>query len=283
MRIAVASGKGGTGKTTVAVNLSMALAETSDTVLVDCDVEAPNAALFFHREYEFVDMATVTSFSVDAERCVGCGRCAGVCRFNAVAMGGKLPIFFSDMCHACGGCMLACEHDAIRPRQRENGCIGSWRSENLSLIEGRLHVGEAMAVSLIDEVKRRASELGAMIEVLDCPPGTSCPMLAAVRGTDFVILVTEPTPFGLNDLRLAVGAVRLLGIPFGVVINRDGCGDDRVKEYCYTEGIVLLRSIPDDYRVAQLYSQGKIAMQELPEYKRYLKQLAEEVTRRCLG
>jgi MinD superfamily P-loop ATPase len=281
MKIAIASGKGGTGKTTVAVNLAMALAISERTVLADCDVEAPNASLFFTETLR-EEPTTVPSYRFDLSLCDGCEKCVEACRFHCIAMAGEKPVFFADMCHGCGGCLLACPRGAIEERSRENGVIGRWENDRLILLEGRLNVGEAMAVSVIETVKRRAEHLDARRILYDCPPGTACPMLAAVKGADFVILVTEPTPFGLNDLILAVESVRLLRLPLGVVINRHGSGNSAVEKYCESEGIEILHRIPDDRNVAQLYSRGKSAFEAMPYYRDCFLQLAREVTRKCL-
>ncbi len=281
MNIAVASGKGGTGKTTVAVNLALTFARRFHAVLADCDVEEPNARLFFRNELQDVAPTRVPAFVLDEAKCDGCGRCASVCRFNAIATVKSRPLFFPEMCHACAGCVLACPRGAILERTRENGVVGRFQDERLTFIEGRLNVGEAMAVSLIERVRKDAVAAQAEIRLFDCPPGTSCPMIAAVKGCDFVILVTEPTPFGLNDLRIAVETVRLLQIPLGVVVNRDGIGDDRVERYAESEGIEILMKIPDDRRVAEAYSTGVPAVRAAEEFASLFERLAETVADRA--
>lgn len=281
MKIAVASGKGGTGKTTVAVNLALAFAKRHSTVLADCDVEEPNARLFFPNEMETVAPTFVPAYAIDTAKCNGCGRCVEVCRFNSIAIVKSRPMFFPEMCHACNGCVLACPTGAISEETRENGVIGRFREGRLTMLEGRLNIGEAMAVSLIEQVRERAVETSADVELYDCPPGTSCPMIAAVKGCDFAILVTEPTPFGLNDLTIAVETVRLLEIPLGIVINRDGIGDDRVERYAENENIEILAKIPDDRRVAEAYSTGVPAFRAFEEFARAFEVLAETVAERA--
>ena len=283
MKIAIASGKGGTGKTTLAINLALALSKTQETTLVDCDVEEPNTLLFFRRQPEQVEPATVPLFSADMDACDGCGRCAEACRFNAIAVVSQRPIFFPEMCHGCGGCMLACPKEAIRESTRQNGQIRSFTDDRIHFYEGRLNIGEAMAVPMIEQVKQKATQTQTSVTILDCPPGTSCPMMATIRHCDFVLLVTEPTPFGLNDLRLAVEVVRLFRIPFGVVINRDGVGDDRVVHYCEEENIDLLSCLADDRRVAELYSQGTPAYGQIPSFTSQLDELAASLLERSVS
>ena len=273
MKIAIASGKGGTGKTTLAINLALAMSEKQRAAIADCDVEEPNALLFFQCQPERIEWATVPLFSADINLCDGCGKCAEVCRFNAIAVVNSKPVFFPEMCHGCGGCLLACPQNAIQESSRQNGQVRYFSNGHLDIYEGRLNIGEAMAVPLIERVKEKVGESKAAISILDCPPGTSCPMMATVRNSDFVILVTEPTPFGLNDLKLAVDVVRLFGIPFGVVINRDGIGDDRVVQYCKDEQITLLARIADDRQVAELYSQGIPAYGKLLGFTSQLNEL----------
>ena len=250
------------------------MSEERRTAIVDCDVEEPNALLFFHCQPERIELATVPRFSADLSLCDGCGACATACRFNAIAVVRSRSVFFPEMCHGCGGCKLACPQNAIQESTRQNGQVRYFSNGRLDIYEGRLNIGEAMAVPLIERVKEKADEAKVAVSILDCPPGTSCPMMATVRNCDFVVLVTEPTPFGLNDLRLAVEVVRLFGIPFGVVINRDGVGDDRVVQYCKDEQIDLLARIADDRQVAELYSQGIPAYGELPSFTAQLKELS---------
>jgi MinD superfamily P-loop ATPase len=264
MRIAIASGKGGTGKTTVATNLAIAAALDGRKVhLVDCDVEEPNCHVFVNPEIQSRETVTVPVPVVDNQLCQGCGDCARICEFNALACYGKGVMTFPELCHGCGGCWLVCPEGAIRPGARTIGVVERGTAFGFQFTQGRLRVGEALAPPLIRRVKR--VENGSDLVIFDSPPGTSCPAIAAVRDSDFVILVTEPTPFGLNDLNLAVDVVRRLKIPFGVVINRADAGDDRVHRYCDEEHIPVLMEIPDDMRIAKAYSEGVIAISALPE------------------
>ncbi len=262
--LAIASGKGGTGKTTVATNLALFLADTGGRVqYVDCDVEEPNGALFLHPRIEASEPACIPVPVVDEARCTGCGKCAEVCRYRAIAVL-KKPLLFPELCHGCGGCALACPEGAIRERDRAIGTVETGRAGALAYAGGRLDVGEPMAPPLVRSV--RAKTAGSGTAILDCPPGTSCPVVTSVRGADFVLLVTEPTPFGLHDLRLAVEMVRRLGLRHGVVVNRADAGDDRVRDYCAAESVPLLLEIPDDRRVAEACSRGEVALRVLPEW-----------------
>ncbi len=260
MIVAIASGKGGTGKTTLAVNLAASLDE--EVQLLDCDVEEPNCHLFLGAELDHCTRAGVPVPVVDSKLCTSCGECSDICRFNALAVTKTGVLLFPELCHGCGGCTLVCPEQAISESVRTIGVVAEGRAGSVSLVHGRLDIGEAMAPPLIRAVKARTKLQGTVL--VDAPPGTSCSMITTIRGCDVVMLVTEPTPFGLNDLELAVGAVRALAIPFVVVINRDGVGDDRVERYCAQEGISILARIPDDRRIAEAYSRGELVVRALP-------------------
>jgi len=271
MIIAVASGKGGTGKTTVAVNLAKVL--PGPVQLLDCDVEEPNAHLFLSGVLQEQEVVSIPVPEVDETFCNACGECARFCRYHAIVALKAEPLVFPELCHGCGGCTRVCPAGAIRERKRRIGVIERLRSGHITLIQGRLDVGEAMAPPLIRAVKTHLRPRVAAI--LDAPPGTSCPVITAIRGADFVVMVTEPTPFGLHDLKLAVESVRQLGIPFGVVINRIGDGDGRVHAYCRAEEIPVLLEIPDDRRIAEAYSRGEPIVGTLPEYRGHFRLLSE--------
>jgi MinD superfamily P-loop ATPase len=263
MIIAVASGKGGTGKTTVSVN--MARVYGSQVQLLDCDVEEPNSHLFLQGTLRDREVASIPVPLVDESRCNGCGECARFCRYHAIVSLGVTTLVFPELCHGCGGCAKVCPRGAITEKGRRIGVVGTLETGDVTLIQGRLDVGVALAPPLIRAVKSRLrSRLPAIV---DAPPGTSCPVIAAIRGSDFVTLVTEPTPFGLHDLKLAVEMVKELGIPFGVVINRVGIGDDRVHAFCGEKKIPVLLEIPDDRRIAEAYSRGETVIDSLPEYR----------------
>jgi len=273
MIIAVASGKGGTGKTTVSVNLASVLG--SAVRLLDCDVEEPNGHLFLRGDVRDEKIVTTPVPRVDESLCDGCGECGRICQYHAIVSLGTKPLVFPEMCHGCGGCVLVCPKKAIHEVDRRIGVVTTVQARNVTLVQGRLDIGVATAPPLIRAVKAHLQNGGPVI--LDAPPGTSCPVITTIRGTDFVVLVTEPTPFGLHDLTLAVGMVRELRIPFGVVVNRVGIGDDRVHAFCGEESIPILLEIPDDRRIAEAYSRGRLVVQELPEYRRLFERLIEKI------
>ena len=273
MIIAVASGKGGTGKTTVAVNL--ARVRGADARLLDCDVEEPNAHLFLRGEVCGAETVSLPVPEVDEALCDGCGECSRFCAYKALAVFANRVLVFPEMCHGCGGCMRVCPRGAIREVPKRIGVVETLLAGAITLFQGRLDVGVATAPPLIRAVK--AKLLSGGDSILDAPPGTSCPVIATLRETDYAVLVTEPTPFGLNDLKLAVAVARELRLPFGVVVNRAGSGDDRVQDYCRAEWIPVLAEIPDDRRVAEAYSRGELAVDALPEYRELFQTLFEKI------
>lgn len=273
MKIAVASGKGGTGKTTVSV--ALALAFDQPVCLIDCDVEEPNSAFFLNPETENTQTVTVPVPEIDSEKCTACGACSNLCVFNAIAVAGKSALVFPELCHSCGGCMRICPAGAITEKSQTIGEITQGTSGHITTLEGRLNIGNAMAPPLIRAVKKAVPP--EMPVLIDAPPGTSCPMITAVSGCDFVILVTEPTPFGLNDLKLAVETVRTLKIPSGVIINRSDAGDDRVVRYCKEESIRLLLQIPESRKIAEAYSRGESILSAEPSLKEQFKDLLEAI------
>lgn len=277
MKLAIASGKGGTGKTTVAVALALAAAERGPVTLLDCDVEEPNCSLFLDLPELSHRPVFVKTPIIDDRRCTACGVCADVCQYNAIAVVKQGAMVFPELCHACGGCALACPAGAVTEADRAIGDLGETKTGNLTFARGLLNIGEAMSPPLIREVKRVASPDD--LAILDCPPGTACPMVAAVHEADFALLVTEPTPFGLHDLTLAVETLRLMGVPFGVVLNRADAGDRRVHDYCAAEGVDLLLEIPDDRRVAETYARGRPIIEALPDLAAGLLHLLDNACR----
>jgi len=272
MILAVASGKGGTGKTTLSVNLARMFG--SAVRLLDCDVEGPNDHLFLQGTTIKEEIVTIPIPQVDESLCDGCGECGSFCAYHAIVSFGTKPLVFPEMCHSCGGCAIVCPQKAIHEADKRIGVVETIQAENITLIRGCLDVGVAMAPPLVRAVKARLEN--GQPAILDAPPGTSCPVIAALRGADFVVLVTEPTPFGLHDLKLAVDMVRELRIPFGVVVNRVGIGDDRVHVFCRRERIPILLEIPEDRRIAEAFSRGELIVNALPEYRRLFQSLIEK-------
>ncbi|ACV67739.1 P-loop NTPase [Desulfohalobium retbaense] len=267
MRIAIASGKGGTGKTTVTTNLAAYVSQNTHGVsLVDCDVEEPNAQFFLDAHWEYEEAQHVPVPAIDQETCLGseCRQCVEACRFKALIWMVDEVMVFPELCHSCGLCETICPVGAVGQSHRTIGDVRQGSGHGVTLTGGLMRVGEAMAPPLIQRVKAKAPET-AEVTIYDCPPGTSCPVIEALDGADYTVLVTEPTPFGLYDLQLAVGLLRKLGKPFGVVLNRDGMGDDRVLDYLEAEGIDLLARLPHSTEAAAAYSRGELLVEALPE------------------
>ncbi|MBN2537012.1 ATP-binding protein [candidate division WOR-3 bacterium] len=291
MTVAVASGKGGTGKTTVAVSLAL----VSGSQYLDCDVEEPNGHIFLKPDIRRVEPVNKLVPQVDLERCTFCHRCSQACAFHALAVLPKQVLVFPELCHSCGMCEWLCPEGAISERELPIGVVETGDSLDVELapgdddaqpdyvvipfVQGRLNIGEPMAVPVIRAVKREIrTDRDA---ILDVPPGTSCPVVQSVLGCDFCLLVTEPTPFGLHDLKLAVETVRKLGVRFGVVLNQADVGDDETERYCREENIEVLMRIPYDRAIAEAYSSGVPAIKARPEYLTAFKQLSEEIRARA--
>jgi len=272
--VAVASGKGGTGKTSLAVNLAISI---ENALLLDCDVEEPNVHLLLNPKITRQEPVYRLVPSVNEELCDYCGKCTAFCQYNAIlAVPGKILVF-PELCHGCGGCILACPKKAIGEGKNRIGIIKEGFADDLRIVFGELEVGEPMAVPLIREVKKRLDKSRNVI--LDAPPGTSCPMIETVKGSDFCILVTEPTPFGLHDLKITVKVLEDMEIPHGVVVNRAGIGDKKVYEYCEEKGIPILLEIPYKRKIAELYSKGIPFSLEMPEWTDKFQKLFEDVKR----
>jgi MinD superfamily P-loop ATPase len=271
MIIAVASGKGGTGKTTVAVSLALAAACNSagKPLLLDCDVEEPNSGLFLNIDYTSGRETGVSVPVIDLDRCSYCGRCSEVCVWNAIAVAGQKVLVFRDLCHGCGSCSLICPEKAISETLHVTGRIEGGSDGSINFARGILNVGQAMPVPVISALMKEYLPYneGSTV-IIDASPGTSCPVVEAVSGSDFVVLVTEPTPFGLHDLKAAVDVVvNQMSIPAGVIINRDGIGDNSVEKYCHAVNLPVLARIPMDRRIAEFLSEGIPLLEGLPEYR----------------
>ncbi len=265
MKVAVASGKGGTGKTLVATSLAVSLTGRRPVTFLDCDVEEPDAAIFLRPTIRHRREVMVPVPLVHEAACTGCGRCAEVCAFHAIAVAGRRVLTFPELCHGCGACAWACPEHAIAEEGRTCGVVAWGRAGNVDFVQGRLTVGEAMPGPVIRAVKARAGN--ATDVIIDAPPGASCPVVEAVRGCDYCLLVTEPTPFGLNDLALAVETVSRLGIPCGVIVNRSEDDDALITDYLKERQVPLLLTIPLDRDIARRYARGITLAEGVPVWR----------------
>lgn len=275
MIISVASGKGGTGKTLVATSLALSLKDRKPVQCIDCDVEEPNAHILLKPLLDHQEKVSIPVPYVDKDKCTYCGKCAEVCAYNAIAVWDKNVLVFPELCHGCGACTYLCPENAISEIDRETGIIEFGESAGIEFVHGKLTVGEAMAPPVIREAKKHINR--DKLVIIDVSPGTSCPVVETVKGSDFCLLVTEPTPFGLNDLALAVEMLGELDISCGVVINRDGIGDCKVEEYCRQRGIPILLRIPLDIKIAQLYSRGITLVQGIPQWQEAFVRLYNDI------
>ncbi len=276
MNISIASGKGGTGKTTVATNLAVLLSESVDVVLADLDVEEPNTGLFVGGDIlsEHIKYKMIPEWNESV--CTLCNKCVDVCNFNAITRILSEILVFPELCHSCYACTELCPTNALPMTEVRMGTMKVIRRKRLDIIEARLDIGQEQAVPLIAQTKEYVQENYAdrSIRIFDSPPGTSCPVIEATKDSDLVILVTEPTPFGLHDLSLAVDTMRELNREFVVVINRFGTGDSGVEDYCDNENIRVVARIPDSRAIAQLYSEGKLILFDVPEFRAEMENIA---------
>jgi len=283
LKLAIASGKGGTGKTTVAVSLALSLTTAnaaSAPLFLDCDVEEPNAALFLRPEITAQRDVGLPIPVVDMARCTACGRCAEVCEYHAITVIGKQVLVFPELCHGCGSCTRQCPEGAIHEALNLMGTLEKGHAGEVAFFQGTLNVGEAMAVPVIRQLKQWAISpgVGDRPIILDAPPGASCPVVETMHGADAVLLVTEPTPFGLHDLRVAVEVARdELRLPVAVVVNRDGVGDAGVDAYCAAEGLPILLRIPLERAIAEEIANGGTLVDIRPEYRARFVALWEEI------
>jgi len=272
MIVSVASGKGGTGKTSVAVNMALSVGNVQ---LLDCDVEEPNAHLLLHPNMHRTEPVYVLVPLINEELCLHCGECAKFCQYNALFDSPEKILFFPELCHSCGGCTLACPRQAITEKERRIGALKFGSAGDVELVYGELDVGEPMAVPIIKAVKKQIEDNKNVI--IDAPVGTSCPVIETVRESDFCVLVTEPTPFGLHDLKITVQVLRKMKVPFAVVVNRAGIGDKKVYTYCKEEKIPILMEIPYQRKIAELYSKGVPFSLEMPEWKEKFQTLFNKI------
>jgi len=275
MILSVASGKGGTGKTLVATSLALSLKDREGVQLLDCDVEEPDDHIFLKPVITRSEAVYIQVPEVDEEKCTYCGKCAEVCAYHAIAVFSEQVLVFPQLCHGCGACSYLCPENAICEEERQIGIVESGYSEGIAFVHGKLTVGEAMPTPVIRKVKQEANVDGVVI--IDVSPGTSCPVVESIKDSDFCLLVTEPTPFGLNDLVLAVETVKELNIRCGVVINRAGVGDGKVEEYCARENIPVLLTIPLDNGIARLYSIGITLVEGMPQWRESFLDLFDQI------
>ncbi len=276
MKIAIASGKGGTGKSTVALNLAYMLSNDYKISLLDCDVEEPNCYLFLKPQFTDREKICIIVPEFDNDKCKGCGKCVRLCQFNCLALVNNKIVSFPELCHGCGGCKLVCPFNAVIESQREVGFVEYAQMDNLNFIHGKLRISEAMSPPLIKQVKKFADKLNdSALQIIDCPPGTTCPVIASTEDVDYTFMVTEPTPFGLNDLKLAVAMIKELSIPFSIIINRSSAENDHIIEtYAQENNIKIITKIPDSIEAARIYSKGELILKHMPEFKNHFEPLS---------
>ena len=282
MILSIASGKGGTGKTTLAVSIASYLdGQDKAVTILDCDVEEPNVNLFLKTDIKTHETVYVPVPAINDAKCSGCGKCEDICRFSSIIMIEEKPLVFPDMCHSCGGCKLVCPTGAISEATKEIGVVEEGCSGNIRYIGGALKISEAISSPLIQSVKKYIAK--DEFNIIDSPPGTSCPVIESIKGSDYVILVTEPTPFGLYDLKLSAGMIREIGLPFGIILNRSDIGGTGVIDYCNSENIDILAEIPNSITLARKYSTGDFVDFFLQSFAKELQSIISLFRNRVTG
>ena len=274
MQIAVASGKGGTGKTTIATSLALSLASQANVRYFDCDVEAPNGHIFLKPVFDQISPAVILIPQIQTEKCTACGKCVEVCQFHALAKVGKNILVFPQLCHGCGSCTWNCPENAIIEVSNPVGTLEMGKArENIAFLRGQLTISEPMATPIIRQLKKMEQPSEEFVDIFDAPPGASCSVVETLQGVDFALLVTEPTPFGLHDLKQMIGIVRDMKIPAGLVINRDGIGDDSLEELIEKEQLPILLRVPFNRLLAENLAAGQSLVDVMPEYRGVLVKL----------
>ncbi len=277
-RIAIASGKGGTGKTTVSTNLSHYLAQSQSVLLADMDVEEPDSHIFVNGELWQEKKVFKEVPYLLADKCVACGKCKQVCAFNAITMLGDKVLFFNELCHSCYSCIELCPQEAIQMKDQVLGKFTEIKDNNLTFLESRLDIGQEQAVPLIKQGFAYMDEnIPCDIGIIDSPPGSSCPVVETVKNCDYVFLVTEPSPFGLNDLKIAVETVKLLKKDFSIIINKDDGEENLIRDFCRKENLELLAAIPEKQSIAELYSSGALIYQEDQDFLNEIKKIEDKI------
>jgi len=280
LKIAVASGKGGTGKTTIATGFALSIInDISESLLfLDCDVEAPNAHLFLKPQLTEEKPVEILIPEVNESLCTHCGECAKVCQFQAIAVLGNKTLVFPQLCHGCGSCTMICPANAIQEIPKSIGVLQKGTAGEIKFARGVMDIGEPMAVPIIRQLKKWVAPLEPQITIIDSPPGTSCPVVESIRGSDFLILVTEPTPFGFHDLKLAHQVAKDLQIPAGVIINRENGAFSELEDYCKEENLPILMRVPFQRNIAEGIAKGRNLIEILPEMSASFQNIYHQIT-----
>ena len=272
MILSIASGKGGTGKTTVATNIALSI---KNVQFIDCDVEEPNANIFIKTKLKELEKVSLVYPEIDNFKCNYCGKCSEFCAYNALAVVSRKVLVFPELCHSCKGCKIVCPENAVKWNNRTIGTIYQGKKDDIEFYHGLLNEGEMQAIPLIKTLKSKVNKNKNVI--IDCPPGTSCPVIESINESDYCILVTEPTPFGFHDLKLAIEVVKNMKIPYGIIINRDGIGDKSIEKFCVKEKIRILLKIPERKKIAHFYSKGIPLVSESFEWHEMYGQVFDKI------